>query len=314
MALSAKKQQEVALQVTQFNDMKPEKWMSYFKTQEEIEYAYVCGYVDATPKLGDKIRKALATRKDYLINGQGSSAEEVYPDMVVTAVPVETQRPLQNINTQMITGRARYTRPDVIITEEGKFKSLEVLKGNLHSKYPSTEESLMTATFVLVCSTLDLPSNVNYLGEPMFTNFIKIALKRLDNLEILALGGEMDEDQQNLNDFHMSETTSVDTPVKGQLDNFVKYPEGKGYIKVEEAANDSDIDKLEIHDDKEGQSEKVTEDEKKEPTHYVEDKDGQGPPNKFYSHKEARAWCKEFNAGLEKNDPKLVPRKINKGV
>jgi hypothetical protein len=82
-------------------------------------------------------------------------------------------------------------RPDVIMTDSGKFGSLPALVINLGKLFPLSSEEDIVECIYSVKQRMSLSQEITYLSMPVYTEVIIKAKKLLDDDVIRLLGGEV---------------------------------------------------------------------------------------------------------------------------
>jgi hypothetical protein len=288
--LNEKQVQEVCLHCTKFNDMATEKWLSAFKTEELLEVALTGGgrfYIEQLSSNGEESMRNLAMsalkRQKGILDGtiiitDESSPKTTPPEFITASDVVHSSGP------QVSTNPPLFTNPLIFLTEKGKFKSLGVLKSNLEKLYPfiSTMGQIMEG---VLTEGFELPQGVDYLGEPTYTRFIRAMKSELDDLQIEALGGEVEGQK---------DTEPSDPPFEEEQ------PKGtSGAVEEAITVGVRDVRDVTIFD---------LYPEYLYPYELV-DSNEQSPPQKFKTFKEAQKEQKLYNATLNKDDPKLKAKK-----
>ena len=164
--------------------MPVQKWLLHFKTTEVVNIAMKDPMLRRLPDGGGD--RALDILRTHLVCLENNST--VQGDVTVSNNTI----PVGIVVSPPPTQTSAITRPDVIITENGSFKSLNTLINNLSVMYPS-QENLKYTLMDTALPSLSINPKVNYLGEPAYTNVIKEMVKILDQGRIELLGGDLTE-------------------------------------------------------------------------------------------------------------------------
>lgn len=280
MNLTATQVQDLQLHILMFNDMPKEEWVRKLDTVEKLKMSIS---IPESAMLPQEYRGAVKTRIKLL--EEGANVEE----------PVQSHRPVDVsmsnrtfVKPQVQQEEQVIERPDFIHTNKGIFKSLDRLAKNLKKLYPTS--SNIDLIFKDVLKQMGLSKKVTFLSEPFYTNFIHFAKRKLDDEQIEMLGGEVREStHQNL----CTETMLTETSQECQLSEVV----------LDEPEKESDKEETE------SQATGTKTDPVEQFPYEVSDVDGEGPNVTFKNFKDAQGYQKEWNAGLDKDEPKLKARK-----
>ena len=313
MALTTNQCQDIALRVLQFNDMPPDKWLSGFKTLEELQEARRRPEISSLVQAGGVNRANDAAKAlDETIERASRVDDEISPEVADKIVQAFVKDPAPSFQTVAPVYKAQRktpVHPDVIYTDKGVFKSLSTLKTNLGALYPLAND--IDAVFKKVLDSIGLSVKVTFLGEPNFTNFIRAAKKLLDDSQIEALGGEVLDGPEHkglCNEIHLHPDQSAQECIL--MADRMKVNDLDVLEQIVESLDDNDQQK------KDSQQEEVPETTTGTKTsdisqfpYEVVDSDGQGPNITFKVFKDAQTYQKDWNSGLDKDEPKVKAKK-----
>ena len=304
-ALTAKvKTGNIHLHITKFNDMKTDKWLEYFKTEEMVTEAlegegtciYKLPQISCESGFSDTSNLAITALKAWRASGckpEQSVQWELNVPEAHEALEVQTGRKEGVLPPS--DGTIRFDRPDVIHTNNGQFKSLGILKKNM-AKMFNYEGLDLDGIFKSELTD----DKISYLSEPYYTLFIRKVKARIERSQISILGGESPEEVE------------VEADDLGCMGNHGTHEEvlptgllaGKAY-RLATGASPYVVEAVEV-------PEVVEVPEKEKPYGWVEIGDTNKVllPYKFSTWKKAQKEAKMWNKECNKADPKVKAVKI----
>lgn len=196
MSVSQLRQGELGLHIVSFNDMSREDFIKGIRDQEEIDFILEdkLQFMARVPELRGEILQTLE-----------AASEAIASPFLTNKLEQTAPAPAASVNEHeagygiRANGRSQemrlavpeptgFTRPDVIITDTGKFNSLNVLKRNLSALFPLAQD--VDGVFDAVKLSMGLDTEISYLSMPVYTKFIIAAKKALDDDLVRSLGGD----------------------------------------------------------------------------------------------------------------------------
>lgn len=203
MTISKIREGQLGLHIISFNDIPREEWLSKIRNQEEQDYIIndPLNFLARIPEHRVELLDIVASNR-----WEASTVSPQVEPHLVYAVDTPT-------NSYKGTPSG-FVRPEVVITDKGSFSSLQVLTQNLKAIFPLSQN--VSAVISATKQSMGLQQEITYLSMPVYTRFIIIAKKLLDDDLVRSLGGDpaMMGDVDETQEVHTEVGKDLELPVE----------------------------------------------------------------------------------------------------
>lgn len=167
----------LGMHITAYNSLSREDFKMGFRSEEVRDFALSPACSNFWNMIAEYATEGKNLIRSYKYDG--------VVDTPGTNPKPETVTPVATVTAPV------FQKPQALTTNEGDFKSVEVLKANMGTLFPHIDEAHIGTIFDSAMSDLSLDLRIDYLNEPLFTALVKIAKLKCDDDVISALGGEV---------------------------------------------------------------------------------------------------------------------------